>query len=619
VKALARLCLACASMAWALSASGEGTEAPSPAPKPWRIVLIRSWDATYPFNVARESALQAALLADAPRVVEIYSEDLDPLRFQEGFEAELAALLRRKYRHNGIDLVIASGIEPLQFAEKHRDELWPGVPILFYGVFDGALDGWARPAGITGVTLPLDVAGTLEAGAALDPGARTVYVVSGTSAFDRLYYDLAMKQAARLPQFEMRPIVGQSMHETLNRLPKAGSGALVLYLSMLRDGSGQIAGPGTTTMGQVSKASGVPVLSASYTQFGRGPLGGSAARLDEHGRIAGGIARRILAGENPDSIPIVAAPAPVCELDWNALRRWNVPDRNVPASCTVTHRPVPVLQAYFWQLLVVAAVILAQAILIALLVAQRRRRVDAEVRARERGEELSRVARLSTVGALTASIAHEINQPIGAILSNAEAATMLLDQGALDPATLREILSDIRSADLRASEVIQRLRKLLSQAERKFEALAVNVEVAEALRHVAVDAARRNVTLTPAFGSAVPVIMGDPIQLQQVVINFVVNALDALGDLPENEREVRIETRAVAGGAEIAVIDRGPGVAPEDRDNLFHSTFTRKKGGMGFGLSIVKTIVEMHGGEVSYEPNVPRGAIFRVRFPAIGT
>jgi two-component system sensor histidine kinase DctS len=195
----------------------------------------------------------------------------------------------------------------------------------------------------------------------------------------------------------------------------------------------------------------------------------------------------------------------------------------------------------------------------------------------------------------------------------------MLDQGTLDSGKLREILSDIRAEDMRASEVIRGLRRLLARSEWKPAALEVNTQVAEALRHVAFEAARRGVRLVPAFDGEVPVVMGDAVQLQQVVINLVVNAMDAVAGLPERAREVRIDTHVRAEGAEIEVADRGPGLEPADARRLFQSNFTTKKEGMGFGLSIVRAIAEMHSGRVSYEPNQPRGAVFRVWLPAIGT
>jgi C4-dicarboxylate-specific signal transduction histidine kinase len=163
------------------------------------------------------------------------------------------------------------------------------------------------------------------------------------------------------------------------------------------------------------------------------------------------------------------------------------------------------------------------------------------------------------------------------------------------------------------------LRNLLSRRVWRPAALDVNDQVAEALRHLAFDAARRNMRLSPIFGSLVPPVMGDAVQVQQVVINLVMNAMDAVAQLTDAVREVRIETRARPDGAEIAVSDFGAGLAPEDTMRLFQTAFTTKRDGMGFGLSIVSTIVEIHRGRVSYEPNTPRGAIFRVFLPTVGT
>jgi len=588
-------------------------------PAPWRIVLIRSWDALYAMNIAREQALRDALTEKAPRLVEIYTEEIDSLRVRSGIEPEFGALLKNKYRDIPVDLVIASGIEPLEFATRYRDDIWPGVPIVFNGVIDGALEGWRRPKSTTGVTMAFDMVGTIALGLAVVPGARRAYVISGSSPFDRHFLDIALRQLRKGERrVEMRYIVGATRDETMQRVEELDRNSFVVYLSMLRDGAGRVWGPGATALPEVVARSSVPVVTPVQSQWTRGPLGGSSVRLDAHGRAAGLLARRVLEGENADGIDVRATHEPVCEVNWNALQRWNIPERSVPARCEIVNRPQMLWRAYSWQFAALFAIILLQALLLWSLVMQSRRRRRAEAELQARGAQLAQVARLSTIGALTASIAHEINQPMGAILSNAEAAQMMLEQGVLDPGTLREILSDIRNEDLRASEVIKRLRKLLARHEWNPVALEVNSEVAEALRHVAFDAARRGVKLAPVFDPATPVILADSVNLQQVIINLVVNAMEAVAGAPSAEREVRIQTRSVGNGAEIVVADRGPGLSQDDEARLFQEPFTSKKDGMGLGLSIVRTIVEMSRGTVSYESNIPHGAIFRVRIPALG-
>jgi signal transduction histidine kinase len=603
-----------------LAVAGDALAQAAPGgPATWRVVLLRSWDSLFPTSVAREAALRDALEANAPRLIEFHPEEIDPLRFPLDMDQDVVALLKRKYRDTPVDLVIASSLDPLEFVARHRDEIWPGAAVVFNGIYEGALEGWQRPKGVTGVMVQLDVEGTLALGRALVPGARKVYVVSGTSPYDRHLRDLVLRELEGLgTSLEIQRVDGLTREDTASTLASLQSDSLVLYVSMLRDASGKTATPAQPSISVVSGRSRVPVLSLIHAQFGRGPVGGSAPRFDAHGRAAGLLARRVLEGTPPDRIALSVEPAPACEVDWDAMQRWHVPTANVPAHCRIANQPPLLTRAYLWPIIGLIAVVLLQAALLAALVIQSRRRRRAEAELAARSAEMAQVARLSTIGALTASIAHEINQPMGAILSNAEAAEMMLDQDTLDAEKLREILADIRNEDLRASEVIRGLRRLLARNEWKPEPLVVNTEVAEALRHVAFESARRETRLAPVFGAEMPAVVGEAVQLQQVVINLVMNAMEAVAELPVAMREVRIETLARRDGVEILVADHGPGLSEDDAAKLFESAFTSKSDGMGFGLSIVQSIVDMHRGRVWFEPNVPRGAVFRVWLPAVG-
>jgi signal transduction histidine kinase len=619
MRAVAVVALAACLAAW-LPSAAQQTPAPDKAAEPWRVVLLRGWDALYAVNLERERAMRVALTDASPRAIEFYTEDIDSLRFTGNLEPEFARYLKRKYSGMHVDLVMPSGDDAFDFVERHREEIWPGAPVVFYGLFEGARGDAPWPPATTGVTLLWDFAGTVDLARTLMPDAERVYVISGTAPSDRLLQDVAMKQLASSAHgLEVRLIVGTSREEMLERVAHLDSRSFVLYLSMLRDGKNQLSGPEVTPLDQIVARSSAPVFSAVQSQWRRGPIGGLSSRIDEHGRVAGLVARRVLEGTAPEAIPVKVASEPVCVVNAQALGRWNLPMTRVPSSCTLTHVVVPAWRAYFWQFVALVAIIVLQFALISALVIQSRRRRKAEIEAHTRGVQMAQVARLSTVGALTASIAHEINQPMGAILSNAEAAETMLARGELRPELLREILADIRTEDLRASEVIKRLRKLLSAHEWNPSPLEVNTEVAEALRHLSFEAAKRGVTLVPEFAPTTPAIIGDSVNLQQVVMNLVMNAIDAVARTPAAPREVHIRTRPTGKYAEIVVSDRGPGVKAEDESKLFEETFTTRKDGMGLGLSIVKTIVDMHQGTVSHESNQPRGAIFRVRIPAIGS
>lgn len=273
-------------------------------------------------------------------------------------------------------------------------------------------------------------------------------------------------------------------------------------------------------------------------------------------------------------------------------------------------------QTYLSPIGVLSAIVAVQAVSICALMRDRRSQRRAKQDAERRGTEFAHATRLSTMGVFAASIAHEINQPLGAILINADAAEMILDQEKPDLAELREIVHDIRKDDERASDVIRGLRALLRKREVRFATLDLNTEVSQALHHLAAKAASRKVRITRELAGDVPAVTGDSVQLQQVLINLVVNAMEAMEATPECQREVHVRTCALRGGAEIAVRDRGPGISADVAHRLLVSFFTSKPDGMGLGLSIVRSIIDAHRGIVSADPASAAGAVFRVWLPA---
>jgi signal transduction histidine kinase len=237
-------------------------------------------------------------------------------------------------------------------------------------------------------------------------------------------------------------------------------------------------------------------------------------------------------------------------------------------------------------------------------------------RAEQGMQNLAHAARLAVIGELTGSIAHEINQPLGAILSNAEAAEMLLETPAPPMEEVRNILADIRKDDLRASEVIRRVRGLLRKREPEMLPLELN-EVAEEVIHlVSADARQRKVEIACQFSSELATVRGDRVHLQQVLLNLILNALDAMADTPESLRRIVIRTERDGDGAKVCVIDSGHGIPPDKLKAAFESFFTTKEHGMGLGLSIARSIVELHGGRIWASNNASQGATFTFTLPA---
>jgi C4-dicarboxylate-specific signal transduction histidine kinase len=253
-----------------------------------------------------------------------------------------------------------------------------------------------------------------------------------------------------------------------------------------------------------------------------------------------------------------------------------------------------------------------QSALIATLIVQRRRRQEAEIEAGHRRAELVHASRLALAGELAASIAHEINQPLGAILANTGAADAWLRRIPPDLDEIRLINADIHRESLRAGEIIRRVRALVTKGDVERQATDINTLIVDTLTLLRTEALQREVTLESVLGTDLSPLHVDRVQLQQALLNLCVNAMDAMSDIEASHRRLVVRTEKRDGGMEIAVSDQGPGIQPDQLPRLFDSFFTTKAQGMGLGLSITRSIVEAHGGTLSGENNADGGATFRI-------
>ncbi|MTW23100.1 hypothetical protein GJ668_18835, partial [Allochromatium palmeri] len=284
--------------------------------------------------------------------------------------------------------------------------------------------------------------------------------------------------------------------------------------------------------------------------------------------------------------------------ELNAEFLVGLPTDAIPDDAIVRFKSPTLLEQYATETVVATVVFLVQAGLIAGLLFERRHRRRMKLAVYQQCCELAHASRLAVAEALTGAIAHEINQPLGAILSNADAADLLLASGADRRDELRAILADIRQDDLRASEVIRRLRALLAKQPVDWHPFDLNEAIRELEPVLRAEARRCRVALDLRLAATAPLLLGDRIQIQQVLINLALNAMDAANGLPEARRAVAVSVEHDADRLILVVRDRGPGIAPEHLPQLFDSFFSTKSQGMGLGLSITRTLVEAHGGRV---------------------
>ena len=297
------------------------------------------------------------------------------------------------------------------------------------------------------------------------------------------------------------------------------------------------------------------------------------------------------------------------------MQRWNVSESSLPKGSEILLREPAFFERYRWQSMAIFAAMLIQAGLIVFLLHERHLRRDAEVESRNRMSELAHVNRQTLAGELSSSIAHELNQPLGSILANAETAEQILKSESPDMEEVREIIADIKRDDQRAGEVIRRLRGYLTRTPFATKYVDLNQIMGEAFKFLSAQASARNIALYLQTAPGELRINGDPVQLQQVVLNLVVNSMDAMVAMPYGRTVIGRTELNGGSSVEISISDSGPGIPPDKLSQVFDPFFTTKDQGMGIGLSIARTIILAHKGRIWAENQTGGGAALHFTLP----
>jgi signal transduction histidine kinase len=583
-------------------------------PLPRSILVLDQSDTTSPFYYAIFTGLRSAVTADRTAPISVYVESLDLSRFTgPNYEASLTSHLRIKFGDRPPGVLVTVGSTSLQFALRLRSKLWPKVPVVFCMVDEFALNRLNLGPGVTGNFIRLRLSDMMTVAHSLVPNLKHVALVGDAWETQTVYRHFKEEIPTATAGVEIINLVGLPLAEVRRRVASLPESTAILYTAMYSDGAGTSL-LSREALSRFAESANAPIVGSAETFLGAGATGGFVMVPSLIGSSAGRIALRILTGEDPSQIPITMADAVRPAFDWQRMQRWGVKESRLPIGSEIRFRQLSVWDRYRWEIITIAAVVLLQAALIIGLLYQHRRRRAAELESRQRMAELAHMNRQATVGQLSASIAHEVNQPLGAILNNVEAAALLVETPSPNLQELKAILGDIKRDDQRASEVVKRLRRLLTRGTVDSSEVDLNTVVREVFDILAALAAANDVKLGDKLAPNRLWVKGDRIQLQQAILNLVVNGLEAIADAPNGVREIVCRSLSSDGQALVSIRDSGPGIPLAQLDRLFEPFFTTKGNGMGMGLCIARTIIEAHGGKISAESR-PSGAVFHISMP----
>jgi len=517
------------------------------------------------------------------------------------------------------DLVLTIAGPAAVFARKYRQLLFPDTPLLFAAVHPRNFDH--APLGENEIAIPVgnDLPRLIEEILQLRPQTRQIFMVMGSGQSAEFWHREYEQQFKRF-QGRLTFIWSDdlSLPEILRRCASLPPDAAIFYFLFGTDASGA-AYADERVLADIHANASAPLFGVQSNYIGHGVVGGSLIPMDEAARNAAGVAIQLLNGSSPRSIAVPPQPAGRPVFDWRELDRWGIAESRLPPDSVVRFRRPSLWHEYRATVLFAAGLLVIQSLLIAGLLYQRRARQRAEIESRRNLALAADATRRQTMSALTNSITHELGQPLSSMIHNAQALQMMVTAERATPGAISEIASDIRAQGAMAAQIIERHRSMLRGHQLDKKPIDLRAVIHESLALVAHDLRSREIDAVVDLSPDPCVINGDQVLLQQVFVNLVMNAMDAMAATPPARRRVIIQDELRASDVVISVSDTGAGLPTKFNGDLFTPFVTTKSHGLGIGLIVVRTIVEAHGGSIVARDNPDGGATFTVTIRRAGT
>jgi signal transduction histidine kinase len=583
--------------------------------EPKRVLLINSYGREFaPWNEYAEE-IRSQLQDEWEGPLDIHELSLTTALLGHG-DRDFANYLHALFSDREPDIVLTIGAPAASFVLQFRQSLFPATPTLLTTADQQLMQHSALSANDAAIPVNINFVGSIENILRVLPDTTNIAVVIGNSLNEKEFLERMRRAFQPLTDRVTFTWFNElSLNEMMKGAARLPPHSAIFWFALIVDAAG-VSHQDFEALTLVRAVANAPIFSFVDAYLGKGIVGGPLISVRDVAKATARAAVRILHGEMAGDIrtPPIGFGTP--KFDWREIQRWHISESRLPPGSEVLFRPPTAWEQYRWQIILITAALLLQSALIAGLAFERRRRRNAEVLARRTMGELANMNRIAMAGELSASIAHEMKQPLAAMVTNVRAGLRWL--GAAEPNLdeTRTALQNTLKDGNRAAEVIDSVRAMFKKEQTDKTQLNLNDLITSVLYLLRDELRPQHIVLRTNLDPQLPLVQGHRGELQQVILNLVRNAADAMSKVSYRPRVLTVKSETQPpNDVLISIADSGTGIDPKDIDHIFEAFFTTKSNGMGMGLSICKSIIEDHSGRLWASPNLKHGSVFNISLP----
>ena len=524
--------------------------------------------------------------------------------------------INEKYKEIPIDLLILGGPRTASIVKPYISNHIKNLPTISMDIFNPFEKNpeYSNHPNTTEIIQHFDIKKNFDLAFSLFPDHSTLCIVSGASKTDLFINNLSMNAAH---EYEKKKkvinLVNLSVSEITKEVTNLPPKSIVFIPTFLMD-THDLRYNTPELIRIVTKITSAPIFVLFDTPFNDGAFGGYVTSEAATGIECGRVVIKILEGKEPNTIHVNPEVMNKYIFDWHELKRRGLEDSDlIPANSIIFNREPDFLDTNKWILSGALLFIILQSLLIANLVRLNKKQKLTATKLREtesRFRELSREDRILRMGELTASLSHELNQPLTAIRSSAQAGIRFMKSGKLDSSTMEEILNNIVEDDKRAADVLSSIRQLMKLEKRDKQKIDLTLKIRQVIEISKGELHSENIKLNLRLPVNPVYVLGDRTQIQQVLLNFISNAAHVFSEVDNRKKTIDITEKIENETVTVSVSDYGSGIDESIKDKLFKPFFTTRDSGTGIGLAISKSIIDEHNGKIWAENNPDGGATF---------